>query len=215
MEQIGQGFQYKAFLSSAGRVVKRANSIAEAVEFMQKSSGSFETPLEVQEEMAQKFNRNTVICANRFARLIDSYPALAPHLGNPAFADNGNYEQDYVTTLHNALKQNNTNDEDKIFHSYAEGTLLEWSYGFSDLVYNFTFNSGLNRDGDVVFIDFLESTFDRQEALESVRSETWLHKESFKYVLTTEQQNRFARIMHTALTEENFMTVWGTNLDHI
>lgn len=129
---------------------------------------------------------------------------------NPVFEDtNLNYSQDKVTILEDYFLNHTLEDNKKIIDGYCELQKVLWSYGVHDRVYKFQINYGVTGDNKVVFIDFGESFFTKEEAKVSITTKKWLSRESYKNWGDKELKEYYKNKMDELMTEENIHKYWN------
>jgi hypothetical protein len=115
--------------------------------------------------------------------LLGEYPELGPSLANPVIEENGNYSQDKVMTLGQALRRESTRRARNLIDNYVDLSLRHVSYGFMERVFKITANCGVDDGSNVVLIDLGELTFDKDEAVNLARRRRWLTQETFLWPL--------------------------------
>jgi hypothetical protein len=82
-----------------------------------------------------------------------------------------------------------------------------WSYGFSDVVFNMTVNSGKNKQGEIVQIDFNEITFDKKDVIRHIERKYWAQNFSFKE-LPEKYKDLFLKKMNAGINQETLNNFW-------
>lgn len=134
-------------------------------------------------ELATNAIEHASTSVNGVKNLIEEYPELRPSLANPVIEESGNYSQDKVITLGQALRDESTRRSRNLIDKYVDLSLFHVSYGFMERVFKITANCGVDADSNVVLIDLGELTFEREEAIELASARKWLTSEAFVYPL--------------------------------
>lgn len=128
-------------------------------------------------------------------------------LGNPVFLKGVNYDQDKVEILGTSLKQAQKEKAQKIIDGYIQNIFESWTQGFSDRVYNFSVNNGVNKNGNVILLDFNEITLSKDEVSKSIKLKRWLRASS--YINLNPLYKEYYRLnMETSMTEKNLNLFW-------
>lgn len=130
-------------------------------------------------------------------------------IGNPCFHKHLKYSQDKVIVLREYFETHSFEENCKIVDSYIENVFDTWKCGFSDVDFNFAMNSGVNSKGKVILADLNALTFDKQEILELIKTQVWLDKHSYKYLVDSQLQKYFAQKVGESLNEENLRIYWN------
>jgi hypothetical protein len=77
------------------------------------------------------------------------------------------------------------------------------------VLYKFQINYGVTGDNKVVFIDFGESFFTKEEAKVSITTKKWLSRESYKNWGDKELKEYYKNKMDELMTEENIHKYWN------
>lgn len=169
-KKIGEGLYYDVYQVSNTRVFKKEKS------FWQKQK------MWVKWSLPSSFFRN-LFQPSRYTDHLNDSLIVAKRarylLGNPVFRSGYDYEQDIVLSLEDYFKNHSEEENRKRIDEYVALTHATWQLGFSDIVYNFTFNNGVAQDGTLVLHDFNEVTFDKERVLRDIRRKFWLTQSSF------------------------------------
>jgi hypothetical protein len=83
-----------------------------------------------------------------------------------------------------------------------------WGQGVGDTIYNFTINTGLDDEGNLVMIDFGEIVFSKPRIKSEVESSKWLDKWSYGEDLEGEIKSYFREKMEEEITVEKLEDKW-------
>lgn len=212
---LGRGVQYTVFVdekAASSTVTKIPNSYEEALAVV---TGWDDLARFTKEQLAAQAHasvKNTLWAARYMRNMLKAHASLGPHLGNPSIALDGSYLQDRVTVLHDKLMNCTPAEAKALFEQYAAGILEEWSYGFSDLVFNPTVNSGVTDDGVVILMDFSEITTVKSKVLRTVIGKRWQKSWSYTHDIAAPFRDSYCTIMKQTLTKEHLDTYWKRNM---
>jgi len=202
MQKIGQGWQYIVYDLGNDRVLKKKYSAFSKFFFIRSK----------QIAKGQPYSFKEIICAiyrvNRKARQSIQYFKINGQkinlqlIANPKFLDGINYEQDKVTSLSELLKSCSISEGKELFNQYAKFIHSTWRYGFSDTIFNFLGNNGINKNGDMVQSDFGELAFRREEVKQFIENKKWLDTSCYKTFPEGELKEYFKDLMGKEITEE-------------
>jgi hypothetical protein len=143
--------------------------------------------------------------------LLEEFPNTAL-LGNPSpIAVDGSYDQDYAPSIGTLAVA------DDIFNARVRAYVgiqhMLWAYGFSERVWNFTFNCGvLPHSGTVILTDLNELTRDKALVHAHITQKKW-DKQNTLRLLRRSAPLRAAAASHlitSTCTHEVLDEVWGT-----
>lgn len=153
MDILTRGAQYKVIDTLDGRVLKLPLTREESLDVI---AGWF-APEEIPTEFLEvNYGQLAVDACALVGKLLEVCPEIRYTFANPAFGENGAYNQDKVEVLGNALLGCGQEEGGRLLDSYAELVLLHRRYGIADTSLNFTVNNGVDAEGRVVLIDFGE-----------------------------------------------------------
>jgi hypothetical protein len=202
---IKRGAQYLVYPFFGGRVRKVPHSLARAVQIWNGwKDVSKESVHDKALEAIEVRDRSIAF----FKERIQENAELFEYLGKPKFYRRGVYTQERVKTLGAALRNQTQEENLLLIEKYAQACLNEWRFGFSEGVFNFTVNSGINKVGDVVLIDFGEVTFDPEVIKKAIKQRLWLESWSYKHDLPIGLKRHYASIMARTLTLSEFERFW-------
>lgn len=208
MKKIGEGYFYNVYDRGDGRVVKHIKSKWDR--FFTISKLCLLMPTIIYDEFSRSERDR--------ATFEDVYKILKTNLkdwsvlGNPLFLDGVNYEQDLVIPIARAFKSATIERQKEIIDSFIECISMCWRQGFSEHVFNFTINNGVDKNGNVVLLDFNEISFDKEDALLRIQNKRWLRAASYKrWAFSKELCAYYEKRMEESLTEENLNRYWSHN----
>ncbi|MFA6524180.1 MAG: hypothetical protein WC264_02310 [Candidatus Paceibacterota bacterium] len=212
MKKIGEGWQYKVYDLENGRVLKKWRAILLQYFFVY-----FQ---ELRKKQSDPF-RKTIVDVPRVRRMgYDSVAYIKNNLliidkkiiGNPVFLKKYDYEQDRITSLKEAFSKSSVEEIKRMLDSYVELIFATWRYGFSDAMYGFLNNNGLNKNGEVVQIDFGELLFSKDQVKKRILNKRWLLSHTFITFKESEIKTYYQNIMEKNMTLENLNKYWGKSL---
>ncbi len=103
-------------------------------------------------------------------------------IAHPQFLDNYDYEQDKVVIIADYFAEHTIEENKKIIDFYIEHLYATWTYGFSDIIFNFSHNCGIDNEGRIVLVDFNEITFSKETIRDLVRHKRWLRNWTYGYL---------------------------------
>jgi len=130
-------------------------------------------------------------------------PALLAH---PKIESDRSYSQDKVLILEQYIPSHTLEENKKIIDLYANHILETWKNGFSDKIFNFTHNCGIDARGKIVLVDFNEITFNKEEVRSLINKQRWLHAFSSTYHLSFNNKGLwkyYKEVMAEKITSEN------------
>jgi hypothetical protein len=206
MKLIGQGWQYKVYDLGNGRVRKvEQNQIRRFLRIMKSPDYSISDGI----RYLLKTNKTGPIAIQGFKSLIHKIDLSK--FGNPEIKDGMTYEQDWVMPLEVFFSTHSTTESKKIIAQCLDLLIYMWKFGFADIVYNFTINNGVTKDGKLILLDIGEICFDKQRAKNSVASKKWLGEWSYRTFPEGELKDYYRTTMD-ALTVDEFDRNWATLL---
>ncbi len=129
-------------------------------------------------------------------------------LGNPVFINALEYKQDKCVILKNSISTMSESEFKRWIDEYLEVIRVTWSCGFSDLIFNFTVNTGRDKNGRLVQVDFNEISFDKKLVIQQIQKKYWIHNYSY-----TSLPPNFKKIWEESaeksLNEEQLAIHWG------
>lgn len=92
--------------------------------------------------------------------------------------------------------------------SYCKFLPNIWAQGFSEKVYKFSENYGVNYSGEGVLMDFAERRFTKEETLRDILSKGWKRVNSDKRNLKGKLRNYYELKIEELLTPKNLDKYW-------
>jgi hypothetical protein len=127
-------------------------------------------------------------------------------LANPVFK-NGGYIQDKVITIRDYFAMHDLGGNKKIIDKYVESIYQCWKYHIHEEVFNFTVNNGVDSNGNVVLIDFNETSRDKNAVKKCIENKRWLKSMSY-LTLNPELKEYYAQAMEQGITEKRLKEYW-------
>lgn len=118
----------------------------------------------------------------------------------------GKIFQDKVTPLKEVIGKSFQKDRE-IIDKYVSFIFKCWEKGFSDRVYNFDVNNGLNRKGEVCLIDIGEITTSKERVKQDILSKRWEKAGCYKR-LNKKTKHYYKEKMNKNLTLKNLEKYW-------
>lgn len=130
-------------------------------------------------------------------------------LGYPIYSNQYVRKYDYfqkeLIPLETYILCNQTSDNKKLLNKYMLLILETWKYGFSDKIFNFGNNCGIDENGNVMLFDFCEISFSKEQVKQLVYDKLWFKKESYNKL------PKDLKIYFKDLTE-NYITIGNLEL---
>ncbi len=206
MKKIGKGWQFNVYKISEERVLKVPLKYMAQLLNILISAGPFiffKKPIKrVRQESLQSFkNLRDVISDEKFPLYI---------LGNPIINFKTlEYSQDLVEPLSKYFKRTNYVEKEKIIRLYPNLIHKIWQFGFSDKVFNFTLNNGIDKNGNLVLLDIGELDFVKEDVVKDIKSKRWLRAYSYLSLKDKKLKEVYRQVMEKELTLENLEKEWG------
>ena len=208
MKYIGEGYYYRVYEFDNGRVFKKLQpywfSFRKIYSLARKrSETSIIKSLFIAYKSTIEERKNLSAMKNRLSSMPLSLFA------NPSFAkDSLDYTQDRVVIMGDFFLKNNLEQNKKAIDGYIEFQKKLWSYGIYDTTDKLQTNYGINNRGDVVCIDFGEFVFTKEKALERVKKQKWLSRQSYKNWQDLGLKKYYTERMIKVITEESLNKIW-------
>lgn len=132
-------------------------------------------------------------------------------IANPKKETSNSYSQDKVETLGVYISTHSFEENKEIIDLYIEHILETWQNGFSDKIFNFTRNCGIDKNGRIVLLDFNEVVFNKESVRKLINKKRWLHSWSYTYWLYFTNRNLwlyYRSVMDKKITFENLEIFW-------
>ena len=215
MKQISRGWQNVIYDLGNGRVLKKRSSLLKQYMFIRSEEirkGEPHSVFRVVTDILRVNRANDR--ANRYIRKI-LHRMDTEIIGNPDFLNKSDYEQDKVVVLREILYSSSVDYAKELLDKYVNLIHKTWQYGFSEAMYNFLGNNGINKNGDVIQSDFGELILDKDVVAQKIRNKRWLKTTSFKNFPEGEVKDYHRTIMDKRMTLENLDRIWGKNLHNL
>jgi hypothetical protein len=206
MQKIGEGYFYNVFDIGNQRVFKKGKKFIDIAKNVRGNSKNFfvQTFVKASWHFFSCFH-----ATKKIQKKVTKYPNLLGVFGNPNFLSCVNYEQDKITPLMDYFASHNE-DENKImvdkYVSLIE-TLLE--YGIHDYVYKFKNSYGINKEGNLIMVDFNEVTFSKSRTIQFVIENQWENEAQFRKYENGNLKEYIGEKLRKSLTVENVNMLWG------
>lgn len=205
MSLISQGAQYRVVDAENGRVGKLLLTRQESQSVIK----SWYAPREVpEEELAADYRQVAIDSAMYICDVVARCPEIAYSFGNPLFGEDGQYTQDKVSVLGDVIKRSSLSEGEGLIDHYIDLILLHWKYGFSERVFNFTANNGVDDQGRVILLDFGEITNDKEKVSSRITSARWLRSWSYKGDLPEQLKDYYRHAMKKRLSVKTLEATW-------
>lgn len=209
MRLIDTGAQFKVFDMHSGRVKKLPLTPEESRVVVKSWYPSGAVPAKA---LALDYCQTAATACKQVGQLLGQYPELAGSFGNPAFEADNVYTQDKVQPLGMALKLSSIAEGKKLIDDFARLIMHHWQYGLSECVFNCTINNGVNKQGQIILLDFGEVTFDKQRVKASIVAKRWLHCYSYRKGIPEALKVYYNKTLTKQLTVEKLDKLWGVSL---
>ncbi len=170
MGYLGEGFYYKVYETDKGRVFKKFQpywfSFKKIYDFSRKRAGS-SIIKSIKDAHRARTNEKRALLTMK-----EKLQRMPLHLfANPHFvAGRLDYYQDEVEILDDFLQRNDLETNKRVIDKYIELQKTFWSHGFHDKTFKLQTNYGVNKNGEVVCVDFGECAFTKEKTQQSILS---------------------------------------------
>ncbi len=107
------------------------------------------------------------------------------------------------------LNENKTEEAEKLIMVLADFILELWRYKIHENTYKFYSNYGLDSNGNVVLIDFLEITDNQEKVKKQIINKKWDNPEGDLHKMNIKISNFFIKLLNKKLTLDNLEKNWG------
>ena len=210
MKYIGEGFYYRVYEQSADRVTKKLlpflASSKKVYDFKRERDAVSRFEAAMAAWKAVRRERKELWTMKE---KIKSLPGVL--FANPQFIGRGlDYTQDKVIVIDDSLKDDK--ESEVIIDKYIELQKKLWSYGLHDTTYKIQPNYGVDKNGNVVCVDFGEFSFTKEQTLKSLEKKKWLSRGTYKKWVDSSIKEYYTNKMAEAMTKEMLDKFWGANL---
>lgn len=204
MKRIDRGYYYDVYDLGNGRVLKKKRSlILTSLFLIGVSLRRLKSPkwyLSYFFKMAKKMEGN-------YKRIpVQVYSVL----GNPVFINTLEYEQDRCIILKDVLSKMNEDEFRVWVQDYIRIVHDMWKYGFSDLIFNFTVNTGRDKNDNLIQVDFNEITYDKEEVMWQINTNYWFENYSYRQLRPLFKEI-WKEYVCKELTEEKLSGLWNSS----
>lgn len=171
MKKIGRGWQYAAYDLENGRVLKKALNWFQAFKAIWEDIYPF--------PHKNHLKISSWICASRrklgiSLKLIKERGVDYKLIGNPKFLNRFDYEQDKVFSFKEYLANCSVGEGRKVIDDFIIFTreFLD-KYNLIDKSFNIANNHGIDRDGNIIMLDFGELFGEEPRIKEQIENHVW------------------------------------------
>ncbi len=204
MKKIGQGLQFNVY-SKENKVIKKPTSKFQIMfKLIKWSPILLFKPFKLRNEI-----NKSILIRKKSITNIQKLKINLKLLGNPIFKKD-RIEQDKVEVLGSYLKKDFI--ESKIWIDKFIKLIFEcWKDGFSEKVFNLTINNGINKNGEVILIDFGELTFEKKDVEKAIKIKRWEKSWSFNWDIKKEVKTYYQEQMQNKVNLNNLNKYWNSN----
>lgn len=210
--EIGRGWQYAVYDLGNGRILKKKYSNLEKFFLIKEKQIKKGKPYSLPQILISILRVNKMAGdANEYIRKLSTKFNLS-FLGNPLFDRFGGYGQDKVLLLDDIFNSCSLEDGKRLFDQYSLLIHETWKFGFSDIIFNFLGNNGIDRNGKIIQSDFGEITFNKNKVLENIKNKRWLKANCFCTFPDGELKEYYKFIMEKEINPAKLKELWKINL---
>ncbi len=203
--KIAEGYFYDVYDIGNNRILKKKKSFGEIAESIK---GNTNMGILTKWFKTYRYVKNA---ENVTKRIKNTFPSSAlAFLGHPVFKDGVDYEQDKVTLLMDYFDTHSLEENKIVIDKYTKLIKEFLKYGIHDYVYKFKNSYGVNREGEVVFIDFNEVTFSKTKTLNLAKVKHWREEAQFRKFAEGELKAYIETKLNETLTPDSVSQLWGT-----
>jgi hypothetical protein len=115
--------------------------------------------------------------------------------------------QDKVIPIIKIIGKNFEKDK-KLIDNYGIFLIKCWKEGFADTIYNFTVNNGVDKNNNIVLIDFGEITTNKKDVEKAILSKRWKRAACYKRRIRGKTKKYYKKQMEEFLTIKNLNKYW-------
>jgi len=210
--EIGRGWQFAVYDLGYDRVSKKKYSNFEKFSLIKEKQIRKGNPYSLMQILISILRVNKLAKdSNKYVRKLSAKFNLS-FLGNPFFDRFGGYEQNKVLLLEEIFSDCSLDYGKKLLNQYASLIHETWKFGFSDIMFNFLENNGIDRNGKLIQSDFGEITFNKNQVLDNLKNKKWLKANCFRTFPDGELKEYYASIMEREMTAKSLDSLWRCNL---
>lgn len=207
MKYLGEGYYYKVYELGSNRVYKKLQpywfSFKKIFNYTRKNGKPVSETIIGAHRARLRETKNLKSILKKLKRIPQEIFAY------PVFVKGLNYSQDKVTIVADILNKNNFDTNKKIIDQYIAFQKILWSHQMHDKTYKFQQNYGLNKNGQLVCIDFGEFVYTKEEALKSINGQKWLARATYKNWADKELKNYYTESMKKLMIRKNLNNHWA------
>ncbi|MDA3837007.1 MAG: hypothetical protein PF542_05280 [Nanoarchaeota archaeon] len=206
MKKIGSGCQFEIFDLENGRVLRKPlpdDKIRPKVRKLWWWFGPFPGMVKKQTNSLIKIRQEGIdfFKSSKFDKSI---------VANLEFKDNKIF-QDKVLPIHKIILKDLEKDK-HLIDSYCDCLINCMKNGFLEREYNFSDNYGIDKNGNVVLIDFGEVRFKKEDVMRDIKKKRWRFFYLIRPSFRGSTRRYYKRKMKELLTVENLDKYWKKNL---
>ncbi len=115
--------------------------------------------------------------------------------------------QDKVIRIKDLIMKNFSEDK-RIIDNYCIFIIKCWKEGFADTIYNFTVNNGVDKNNNVVLMDFGEITTSRGDVEKAILYQRWKRAGCYRRRIRGKTKGYYKKKLEEILTIENLNKYW-------
>lgn len=184
MKQIGQGWQYTTYDLKNGRVLKEFNSFLSSFFIIILDTFNF---ADFRIWLIPRYLREIKTDARFSLEIIKSRDLDPAWFGNIKVLEGLDIEQDMIEPLHVLFRVLNEIKCREIIDKFIDFNKKLLDKGIGDKTFNIAKNFGLNKNGEVIFMDIGE-IYEGEKLAEQIRKKVWTRKYVVSYVPDHSQQ---------------------------
>ncbi len=201
---IGQGYQYTAY-GTSDEVLK----IPLTAEQVHAKFRIYDAGMTL--EQAEEISSNGFIVIRLMKEKLDEQKLPKNIFANPLINSDLSVMQDKVLPLREAFNCADELEKQKLIMQYAQMASDLFQYGAYETGFGLLDNFGLDAKGKIVLLDFGELTFDRNEALSSIRDRKWMDDRGGCKFFDGELLAYYERVMEVFFNERVLDKSWSSN----
>lgn len=205
-KKIGVGWQFNVYQISNERVLKTSKSWFSQFLIILFSAGPFiffkKRPIQQVRKDARTslFNLNKILNNPNFPN---------DTIGNPLIdVKNFSYSQDLVEPFSSYLKRASDFERKRALSLFPKLIKSLWNFGFSEKVFNFKLNLGIDKSGELVLTDLGELDFEKENVVSSINSRRWIRAHDCRSMQDKELKSFYIDLMDSELTVQELEKNW-------
>lgn len=125
-------------------------------------------------------------------------------------------EQDKVISVgekvNELIKGGNEKEAKKVIEDLIDFIIELWEYKIHENTYKFYSNYGVDKNGSIVLIDFLEITDDKEKVKKQIKNKKWEKPEKYLHKIDKKIADYFIEQANKKLTLNNLEKNWRVNV---